>query len=305
MAIDSLYCAYLKAYHTYEFYEVLLQVFSDKGKKDKVQALKQEMLLAFGIKEGEYKFGVDNRHFAADKEKGVIQPSLLSIKGFSQSCADDLYKLSQTERFDTFYDLLKRLQSVSSVDKSRLDTLIRIGYFDCFGPTLTLLNTVELFDKYYNKKQIKKDKNDIPIEVLSKYATETKSMYKIVDNESLMRELCSMIPEKELPLEARLKAQYNTYGYISYTDPSRPNTAVVMYLNTKYSTFKAQLYRLYDGQIITVKFKKKAYEQMPIAVGMVINYRTEKQPAWKKLDDGSWQKDYSREDLWLTSYTIE
>ena len=200
---------------------------------------------------------------------------------------------------------MKRLQSVSSVDKSRLDTLIRIGYFDCFGPTLTLLNTVELFDKYYNKKQIKKDKNDIPIEVLSKYATETKSIYKIVDNESLMRELCSMIPQKELSLEARLKAQYDTYGYISYTDPSRPNTAVIMDINTKYSTFKAQLYRISDGQTITVKVKKKTYEQMPIAVGMVINYRVEKQPAWKKLDDGSWQKDYSREDTWLTSYTIE
>lgn len=305
MALDSLYCSYLKAHYPYEFYQVLLQFHSDRGEKDKVSALKQEMKEAFGIVEGPYKFGYDNRSFVADKEHKMIQPSLLSIKGFSQSCADDLYKLSQTERFDTFYDLLKRLKSVSSVDKSRLDTLIRIGYFDCFGPTLTLLNIVELFNKYYGRKQINKDENDIPLEVLSKYSTETKSMFKISDNDALVRELCSMIPKKELPLEVRLKAQYNTYGYISYTDPSRPNTAVIMEIDTRYSTFRAQLYRLYDGQTITVKVKKKTYEQMPIAVGMVINYRTDKQPAWKMDENGKWQKDYSREDTWLSSYTIE
>lgn len=305
MALDSLYCSYLKAHYPYEFYQTLLQFHSDRGEKDKVSALKQEMKEAFGIVEGPYKFGYDNRSFIADKEHKMIQPSLLSIKGFSQSCADDLYKLSQTEHFDTFYDLLKRLKSVSSVDRSRLDTLIRIGYFDCFGPTLTLLNIVELFDKYYGKKQIKKDKNDIPLEILSKYSTETNTMFKISDNDALVRELCSMIPKKELPLEARLKAQYNTYGYISYTDPSLPNAAVVMEIDTRYSTFRVQLYRLYDGQTITVKLKRKSYEQMPIAVGMVINYRTEKQPAWKMDENGKWQKDYSREDTWLSYYSIE
>ena len=54
MALDSLYNAYLKAHYPYEFYEVLLQTYSDKGKKDKVAELKQEMSRAFGIIEGEY-----------------------------------------------------------------------------------------------------------------------------------------------------------------------------------------------------------------------------------------------------------
>ena len=302
MALDSLYCSYLKAHYPYEFYQTLLQFHSDRGEKDKVSALKQEMKEAFGIVEGPYKFGYDNRSFIADKEHKMIQPSLLSIKGFSQSCADDLYKISQTERFDTFYDLLKRLKSVLSVDRSRLDTLIRIGYFDCFGPTLTLLNIVELFDKYYGKKQIKKDKNDIPLEILSKYSTETNAMFKISDNDALVRELCSMIPKKELPLEARLKAQYNTYGYISYTDPSRPNTAVIMDLNTKYSTFRAQLYRLYDGQTITVKLKKASFEQMPIVTGSIINFRLEKKNKWKKEND-QWIQINEYED-WLSWYDI-
>ena len=51
MALDSLYCAYLKAHYPYEFYEVMLQFYSDKGNKDKVRLIKQEMR-AFGLKRG-------------------------------------------------------------------------------------------------------------------------------------------------------------------------------------------------------------------------------------------------------------
>ena len=132
-------------------------------------------------------------------------------------------------------------------------------------------------------------------------------MYKFDDKhmDAMLSELCNNIPNQDIPLQTKLQTEHETLGYISYTDPSRPNTAVIMDLNTKYSTFRAQLYRLYDGQTITVKVKKKTYEQMPIAVGMVINYRTDKQPAWKMDENGKWQKDYSREDLWLSSYTIE
>ena len=54
MALDSLYNAWQKANYPYEFYEVLLQTFSDKGKKDKVAELKKEMSRGFGISEGQY-----------------------------------------------------------------------------------------------------------------------------------------------------------------------------------------------------------------------------------------------------------
>jgi hypothetical protein len=62
---------------------------------------------------------------------------------------------------------------------------------------------------------------------------------------------------------------------------------------------------LYDGQTISVKLKKKDYENNPIASGMIIDYRTAKKPAWKKDENDNWVQDYSREDLWITSYTIE
>ena len=51
MAYDSLYNAWQKAIYPYEFYEVCLQHFSNKGKKEKVSALKAEMLRGFNIHE--------------------------------------------------------------------------------------------------------------------------------------------------------------------------------------------------------------------------------------------------------------
>ena len=93
MAYDSLYNAWQKANHPYEFYEVLLQHFSKKGKKDKVAILKQEMKEAFGIEEGPMKWGLDNRDFKADPEHNRINPALVSIKGISKTCASELYRL--------------------------------------------------------------------------------------------------------------------------------------------------------------------------------------------------------------------
>lgn len=130
MALDSLYCAYLKAHYPYEFYEVLLQFYSDKGNKDKVRLIKQEMK-AFGIEEGSYRFGLDNRKFKADPEHHQIVPSLLSIKALSQKCANIMYQLGQ-EEFPDFLHLYRRAQK-EGINSKQLDILIKIGYFEDFG----------------------------------------------------------------------------------------------------------------------------------------------------------------------------
>lgn len=156
MALDSLYCAWQKANYPYEFYEVMLQHFSEKGKKDKVTLIKQEMLKAFDISEGGYKFRNDNRTFSSDKNNKCIIPSLVSIKGLSQVCADDLYNI-KNEKFDSFIDLLYRLKT-TSVKSNQLDILIKLDYFSEFGDINKLLNIVKVFDELNDKSSLKKDK---------------------------------------------------------------------------------------------------------------------------------------------------
>ena len=163
-----------------------------------------------------------------------------------------------------------------------------------------------LYDKYYGKKVIKKDKTDLPIDMLQKYAiSETEKQFKFdeVSMGNLLSELCMQIPDKDIPLQSRLKAELEFLSYISYTDPTRFNTAVVMNIDTKY-TPKLTLYRLDTGTTMVCKLKKKSYETNPLPVGAIINFSTETKPAWKKDENGQWQQDFSRSDTWITNYTI-
>ena len=302
MALDSLYCAWLKAHYPYEFYEVLLQVFSDKGKKDKVQALKQEMQVAFGIKEGEYKFGVDNRKFVADKEKHVINPSLLSIKGLSQACADDLYELSQKQKFGSFIELLAAMKKIPSLNAAKIDTLIKIDYFSDFGPSGTLLRVVEMYDQFAGRKEFKKENCKLPQELLDKYTKATEKKYKITDSDGLLKELCSMIPQVEVPIQSKINWQCEFFGFCSLVIPEKKNVGYVMDLNTNWSP-RITIYQLWDGQTVVYKVQKKAYEQYPFNKGCLLQFHSEMRNKSRKDENGQWIK-LSEQEPWITNYLV-
>ena len=120
--------------------------------------------------------------------------------------------------------------------------------------------------------------------------------------DALLAELCEQIADVDIPLQTRLQAELEFCGYVSYCDPTRPNTAVVMEINTKY-TPKLTLYRLDTGTTMVTKLKKRSYESNPLPVGAIINFRTETKPGWKKVDD-KWEVDPTKTDIWLTGYTI-
>ena len=115
--------------------------------------------------------------------------------------------------------------------------------------------------------------------------------------------LCEQIPDNDIPLQTRLQSELEYLGYISYTDPSRPNTAVVMDVNCKY-TPKLTLYRLDTGTTTVAKIKKRSYEENPLPVGAIINFQLETKPAWKKDENGNWQQDFNRTDTWVSHYSI-
>ena len=92
MAIDSVTIAYLKAYYPLEFYKVVLQRFTNKGEKNKVSLIKQEMIKrGFSLKE--IKFGDDNRQFNIDKENNCIIQTMTSIKDMPKSTPQALYEI--------------------------------------------------------------------------------------------------------------------------------------------------------------------------------------------------------------------
>lgn len=306
MAIDSLSCAMLKANYPYEFYEVLLQFHSDRGEKDKVGALKAEMKKAFGIQEGPYRFGEDNRKFNAIPERGIIQPSLLSIKGLSQDLANDLYELSQTKQFDNFIDLLREFDHMKSMNVAKLDTLIKLNYFSQFGSIGKLLNIVELYNKFGTRKTLKEsDVLSLPTpvqEVITKYTVKPKTQYKITDSDGMLRELAELVGERPITMMMRLSWEKEFLGYCASTDQSQQGSWLVLDVDTKYSP-KLSVYAIWSGEQRIVKVSKRDFQSNPLTKGDTIRLTIEQRPK-TKLVDGQWVKDESVKEDWLKYYSI-
>lgn len=290
-------CAYMRYYYPEEFIAAYL---NNANNEDDIR-YGTELARVKNIKIHPIKFRHSGAAYTVDKETHSLYKGCSSVKFLSADMAEQLYAM-RSQHFDSFTDLL----SVFPGNAKQLSILIRLNYFSEFGGSLKLIKIAELYDKYNGKKILKKEKLDLPIEIVERYAkssTEKQYRFDAEGMAEMLSELCSMVPDQNLPILAQIEGQKEYLGYIDLVDPTKPTKAVILDINTKY-TPKLSLYRLYDGQTISVKLKKKDYENNPVASGMIIDYRVTKKPAWKKEGD-DWVQDYSREDVWLTSYTIE
>lgn len=306
MALDSLYNAYLKAHYPYEFYEVLLQTYSDKGKKDKVAELKQEMNKAFGIKEGEYKFGLDNRKFKADPDNQTIYPSLLSIKGLSQGCANDLYAMGQ-KKYENFYELWKDMKKKKNLNSGKVNTLIEIGYFDDFGTIGKIKRFIDILDQLYDRSQF--SKINPPVEflpIIRKYSEETDKQYRKFDYDAALTEIWENLEDIDIPFNERLKYELQNIGYVKTLVPDMsPDYAFVQEYECKYKNPKLTLYRLSDGSTEIVKVRRKKYDEAPINVGDIIKtIECSEEGRWSKDNNGDWQQDNSDKESILKKWSF-
>lgn len=293
-------CGFLRHHYPLEFLTAAFNIFT--GKEDKIVAI-TKYANKVGIKIQPPRFRYSRSGYQMDKMTNSIYKGLESIKYLNAEVSEKLYEMRDTH-FDGFVDFL----NVSPLNSRQLDILVKLDFFkEEFGGSLKLLKIIDLYNTLHGKKQIKKEKTTIPTEILSRYCiSETEKMYKFDDEHmnAMLAELCNRIPDEDIPLLTKIQTEQEMFGYVSHIDPTKPTKAVILDINTKF-TPKLTLYRLYDGQTISVKLKKKDYEREPLSSGMIIDYRVTKKPAWKKNEKDEWVQDYSREDLWLSSYTIE
>ena len=289
MALDSLYNAWQKANYPYEFYEVMLQHYSDKKNKTKVSWIKEEMKKAFNITEGVYRFGTDNRRYVADKQNHCINPALSGIKGLSQKCADELYALGQNS-YGSFLDILMALKE-TSVDRKQLDILIKIDYFHDYGEPNELLKTVELFNAIYGKKQFAKSKIKdigIPVDVIEADSSKkTEKTYGGFDSAQVLMDTIDyykdhvMMPKTSLI--DRITYQQENFGYIQIVVPRiRAGVAFVQSVDGERKR-TVTLYRLKTGETEIVRVREKQFDSNPFEVGQIIEtLECSKEKRWKR-----------------------
>ena len=87
----------------------------------------------------------------------------------------------------------------------------------------------------------------------------------------LLSEMCSNIEDKSISLSEIIAAEIEYLGYIQTTIPSlNDNYYAIVDINDKYANRVVKLYRLNNGDMITVKIKGKVFVDNPVKKNDII-----------------------------------
>ena len=287
-------CAYMRYYYPEEFIAAYL---NNANNEDDIR-YGTELAKVKGITIHPIKFRHSSATYTVDKVNHCLYKGCSSVKFLNADVSQKLYSM-RDQNFDSFIDLIK----VFPGNSRQLTILVELGYFSEFGKTQRLLRIIDLYNKYGNKKQLKKDKCDIPEEIISKYATSTAAMYKFTDVDGLLNELIADIPDVDIPIRLRLASEVEYLGYASTIIPNHRKLAVVMDADFKYSP-KITLYFLNDGQQITAKLSKKNYSQNPFRTGDILSATLEQRPKWERVGTEWVQNALLGHDTWISRYAV-
>ena len=227
VALDSLYCAWLKAHYPVHFYGVYMRLMSESsGKKDKVQSAQAEAESYFRIKFPPFRFGQDNSIIAVDVPNKSIYKPLNTIKGFSKSIGAVLAEVKDTH-YEYFSDLLMDIRPRKATE-TVTKLLTKIDYFQQFGnqyEVFRIIDMVELFE-YGNRHTMRLAQIEKTpwADIIKKYSTNIGKngnklkTYTIQDCIGIIHEAEKNILSLGLPdidIKVKLQNQIDILGYIS------------------------------------------------------------------------------------------
>lgn len=290
MAIDSVTIAYLKAHYPLEFYKCVLQRFTDKGEKDKVALIKQEMLKR-GYKLKDIQFGDDNRAFNIDRVNNCIVQTMASIKDMPKSAPEALYELGKSD-IKNRAALYQALMDDPRINKKAIEILFHLGYFNKFAQPNRLIAEYEIYQKYISAKVLTKSSfDDIMIDAIRPCCgKETEKQFREIDNKALITALIKQANIKPVTIVDRIKWQLEYLGYCTVSNPnSDPNDWLVLDVKTTgYGTVYCTLYNLCYGAERTYRANKKFWINHQLSKGDVIRVVLQEKNKMKKDENGEW-----------------
>ena len=276
-------CAYFRYYYPVEFISAYLNNANNDA--DIVNGTALAKQLGISIHNPQFRHSKDV--YIPDSKNRAIYKGIASIKYLNTEVAQKMYEMRDTE-FSTFIDFL----AVNPCDTRQTEILIKLGFFREFGKSKKLLEIFKLYIAYGTKKQISKDKISLPEETVLKYATATSKLYKVFNMNGLLSEMCSTIEDKSISLSEIIAAEIEYLGYIQTTIPSlNDNYYAIVDINDKYANRVVKLYRLNNGDMITVKIKGKVFVDNPVKKNDIIKtLDISEEPKWGKTPEGEWYR---------------
>ena len=285
MACDSLYAAWLKAHHPYEFYTVMLKLYTAKSRTDKIAAISQEMQKYAGIKVQAGKFGEDNNDWYVDKANKTISQSLSSIKFISANVAGDMKAISEYKD-QMFVDVLRRLQMQTKINTRQIQVLIQLGYFSQYGGSAKLN---KLFHEFFEG----------PNKLTKTYVEKT-----VAKRMEVLHRMEQELPDEELPLEEKIAAEQAFIGRCISYDPQAANNAFyVESVDDKYR-IRLRLYSMRGGTEGVIRVSKGIFNKDPLKEGDCITAKFEKRQRCVFKDGKRFAVD-GVYDFWLVDYDKE
>lgn len=262
MGGDSAYLAWFKAHYTAKFYEVAIDHYQRKDKKDKIDSLVKEIIQFYNYKLGEYKFGNDNRKVNIDEKNKIIYPNLSSVKDMPKIVPDVLYK-HRNDKFNNKFELYNFLINESGINKTGLEILIGLDYFSEFVDINQMYSDIEIFKKYYGSKTLNKEKlNELELKCIKSIQNkETAKQFKDFDSLEFIKLIIQSTPIKKTTIFDKIKYQVQYLGYTNLIDNKIPSDICVVLgteTNNWGNTF-VNLYRIYDGFTKQFRANKKNY----------------------------------------------
>ena len=308
MAIDSVTIAYLKAYYPLEFYKVVLQRFTNKGEKNKVSLIKQEMIKrGFSLKE--IKFGDDNRQFNIDKENNCIIQTMTSIKDMPKSTPDALYELG-IKSVKNRAEIYQYLISDNRINSKAIEILFKLNYFSQFGSPKKLMTEFEIYKKYIDSKVISKSKlTEEEINIIKECSgKETDKQFRDIDNKKLISKMIKITPIEKTTIFDLIKWQIEFLGYTTLSDISiSPTTWIITDIeSSSFGTQKFSLYNIHYGATKQYRVDKKWSKNHNASIGDIITCALQEKDKFRKSENGSFLKTgekeiiikcYKKEDL--------
>lgn len=284
---------WLRYHYPLQFLTVALNI--NQGKEEKTSALTAYAhKVGIGIKPP--KFRHSRSAYFCDTATNCIYKGLGSIKYMSEQVAEALYGMRDMQ-FGNFIDVLFALQQIKDKPDSRqLDILIKIGYFEEFGPAKALLLGWEIFSKFCLSKKISLDKWDkmgYDIAILKANASNiTEKTAGGLDNRGLILGILRSLRMPRTTIVDKLRWQAELLGYVDGSDPKRDvNDWLALAVETTgYGTVWLRLYNLCYGAERHYKVDKRWATSHSCKAGDVLKVVLEDKPKFKKLDDGKFVK---------------
>ena len=302
VAYDSIYGAEAKEHHPLEYYTVVLNQYqSDNEKTSRIIS----ELDYFGIHIENIKFGKSKNEYTFDRNTNTIYKSVSSIKYCNEVMANELYELAQNNSYNNFIDLLVDIKSKTSVNARQLQILTILNFFSDFGNNKKLLQIIDLFERLYGRKQIKKsDFKALNINMNlfdGCYETETPKMYKDLHMDIYIKRVSDAIENTSLSIKEQIKYEQEYLEYIIYTNPKAPKNMFYV-VECKFYKDKTKpylvLYNLRTGDTLKTKITSgKKFVEKPFLQGNVLNVLEFKEKNKMKMIAGTWTKTSEKEKI--------